>query len=89
MVAAKLRDYGESPTADMTMMGKVPGEIQRENDIRSGYPACPDLTQQKIIFDLLHPQEIGVELTDQFMMDPEASVSAMSFIIRSDLFFQV
>jgi 5-methyltetrahydrofolate--homocysteine methyltransferase len=27
----------------------------------------------------LHPEEIGVRLTDGFMMDPEASVSAIVF----------
>jgi 5-methyltetrahydrofolate--homocysteine methyltransferase len=44
-----------------------------------GYPACPDLTMQQGIFDLLGPGEIGVELTDGCMMDPEASVSALVF----------
>jgi 5-methyltetrahydrofolate--homocysteine methyltransferase len=44
-----------------------------------GYPACPRLEDQQGIFTLLRPQEIGVELTEGFMMDPEASVSAMVF----------
>jgi 5-methyltetrahydrofolate--homocysteine methyltransferase len=42
-----------------------------------GYPACPDLALQAKLFALLDPQEIGVTLTDEFMMDPEASVSAI------------
>ncbi len=42
-----------------------------------GYPATPDLEGQKVIFDLLRPNEMGVSLTDGFMMDPEASVSAI------------
>ncbi|MBE3577611.1 MAG: methionine synthase [Limnochordales bacterium] len=44
-----------------------------------GYPACPDLAQQQVLFRLLRPEEIGIQLTDGFMMDPEASVSAMVF----------
>lgn len=44
-----------------------------------GYPACPDLSDQKKLFDLLNPNEIGVHLTEEFMMDPEASVSAIVF----------
>jgi len=42
-----------------------------------GYPACPDLSMQEGLFELLRPADIGVELTDGHMMDPEASVSAL------------
>ncbi len=42
-----------------------------------GYPSLPDLEAQRVIFDLLRPQEIGIELTEGLMMDPEASVSAV------------
>ena len=45
-----------------------------------GYPACPDLSCQEVIWRLLEPQQhLGVELTEGFMMDPEASVSALVF----------
>jgi len=44
-----------------------------------GYPACPELEQQAKLFGLLRPGEIGVELTEGFMMEPEASVSALVF----------
>jgi 5-methyltetrahydrofolate--homocysteine methyltransferase len=42
-----------------------------------GYPACPDLALQAKLFALLDPAEIGVTLTEEFMMEPEASVSAI------------
>ena len=43
-----------------------------------GYPACPRLEDQEQLWRLLQPYEnIGVELTEEFMMDPEASVSAI------------
>ncbi|MBI3803716.1 MAG: methionine synthase [Nitrospirae bacterium] len=45
-----------------------------------GYPACPNLTDQRKLFRLLDATaKIGVELTDGDMMDPEASVSALVF----------
>ncbi len=44
-----------------------------------GYPACPNLEDQTGLFALLQPEEIGVKLTEGFMMDPEASVSALVF----------
>lgn len=45
-----------------------------------GYPACPRLEDQALLWALLRPdEEIGVQLTDEFMMDPEGSVSALVF----------
>jgi 5-methyltetrahydrofolate--homocysteine methyltransferase len=44
-----------------------------------GYPACPDMEDQQGIWKLLHPEEIGVHLTESMMMEPEASVSALVF----------
>ncbi len=44
-----------------------------------GYPACPRLEDQALLWKLLKPERIGVELTEGYMMDPEASVSAMVF----------
>lgn len=44
-----------------------------------GYPACPRIEDQAQLFEVLRPQDIGVELTEGFMMDPEASVSAIVF----------
>ncbi|HOT75029.1 MAG TPA: methionine synthase [Candidatus Wallbacteria bacterium] len=42
-----------------------------------GYPACPDLSMQKILFDIINPGEIGIELTENFEMTPEQSTSAI------------
>ena len=45
-----------------------------------GYPACPDLEDQTKLFDLLKPEKkIDVRLPSGFMMEPEASVSALVF----------
>jgi 5-methyltetrahydrofolate--homocysteine methyltransferase len=54
-----------------------------------GYPACPNLEDQAGIWTLLHPEEIGVHLTEGMMMDPEASVSALAFHHPDCTYFSV
>ncbi len=54
-----------------------------------GYPACPNLEDQAQLFRLLHPEDIGVSLTDGFMMEPEASVSALVFSHPEARYFNV
>jgi 5-methyltetrahydrofolate--homocysteine methyltransferase len=54
-----------------------------------GYPACPELESQAELFRLLYPEEIGVELTEGFMMEPEASVSALVFHHPDATYFSV
>jgi 5-methyltetrahydrofolate--homocysteine methyltransferase len=44
-----------------------------------GYPACTNLADQVTLFRLLEPESFGLSLTEGFMMDPEASVSALVF----------
>jgi 5-methyltetrahydrofolate--homocysteine methyltransferase len=39
--------------------------------------SCSDLAFQRQLFAVLRPVEIGVDLTEGDMMDPEASVSAL------------
>jgi 5-methyltetrahydrofolate--homocysteine methyltransferase len=42
-----------------------------------GYPACPNLEDQVKLFELLDPARIGVELSEEFQLDPEQSTSAI------------
>ncbi len=42
-----------------------------------GYPACPSLEDQKKLWPLLDPQRIGVNLTEEFQLEPEQSTSAI------------
>jgi 5-methyltetrahydrofolate--homocysteine methyltransferase len=42
-----------------------------------GYAACPDLEDQTQLFQLVDPRRIDVELTDEFMLHPEQSTSAL------------
>jgi 5-methyltetrahydrofolate--homocysteine methyltransferase len=43
-----------------------------------GYPECSNLEDQAGI-SCCGPEEIGIQLTEDFMMDGEASVSALEF----------
>jgi 5-methyltetrahydrofolate--homocysteine methyltransferase len=42
-----------------------------------GYPACPRLEDQEKLFTLLNPSRIGVDLTEEFQLEPEQSTSAI------------
>ncbi len=42
-----------------------------------GYPACPNLEDQTKLFELLQPERIDVELSDEFQLVPEQSTSAV------------
>ena len=72
------RMWGHPDGPDTTMMDRFQAKY-RGKRYSFGYPACPRLEDQSLLFDLLKPEEIGVSLTEGFMMDPEASVSAVVF----------
>lgn len=42
-----------------------------------GYPACPDMSDQAILWRLIEPGRIGCELTENWQIDPEQSTSAI------------
>jgi 5-methyltetrahydrofolate--homocysteine methyltransferase len=42
-----------------------------------GYPACPDHTEKRKLFDLVHAEEAGIGLTETYAMTPAASVSGV------------
>jgi 5-methyltetrahydrofolate--homocysteine methyltransferase len=71
-------DWGFHDPAHMTMIDRFQARYQGKR-YSFGYPACPALEDQAGIWGLLKPEDIGVQLTEGFMMDPEASVSALVF----------
>ena len=71
-------DWGFPDPPEMTMKDRFTSKY-RGKRYSFGYPACPRLEDQAGIWKLLRPEEIGVQLTDGFMMEPEASVSALVF----------
>ena len=42
-----------------------------------GYPACPNLEDNKQLFEILKPERIGITLTEEFQMVPEQSTNAI------------
>jgi 5-methyltetrahydrofolate--homocysteine methyltransferase len=70
--------WGFPDKPDMTMIERFRAEYQGKR-YSFGYPACPRLEDQMLLFGALRPEEVGVQLTDGCMMEPEASVSAVVF----------
>ncbi|MDN5290445.1 MAG: 5-methyltetrahydrofolate--homocysteine methyltransferase [Anaerophaga sp.] len=55
-----------------------------------GYPACPDHSEKRILFDLLNAEEnAGIELTEHFSMYPNASVSGIYLAHPEAVYFGV
>jgi 5-methyltetrahydrofolate--homocysteine methyltransferase len=81
-------DWGFPDPPELTMAQRFTSRY-RGKRYSFGYPACPNLEDQAGIWKLLHPEEIGVQLTEGFMMDPEASVSALVFHHPDCTYFSV
>ncbi|MBN8231356.1 dihydropteroate synthase, partial [Corallococcus macrosporus] len=80
--------WGFPDRADMTMLERFRAEYTGKR-YSFGYPACPRLEDQTKLFAALKPEEIGVQLTDGCMMEPEASVSAIVFHHPNATYFSV
>ncbi len=75
----KIREEWGFPDSDTMPMNELHTAKYRGKRYSFGYPACPNLDDQEGIWKLLHPEDIGVQLTEGMMMEPEASVSAIVF----------
>lgn len=82
------KTWGFADPPEMTLMERFQAKY-RGKRYSFGYPACPRLDDQAGLWNLLSPTEIGVQLTDGFMMDPEASVSALVFHHPAATYFSV
>ncbi|DAB30906.1 MAG TPA: methionine synthase, partial [Sulfurimonas sp. UBA12504] len=63
---------GEGSTLADVQMNKYQG-----SRYSFGYAACPDLELNRPLFDLLKPEEFGIELSETFQIHPEQSTSAL------------
>ena len=55
-----------------------------------GYPACPDHTEKRLLFDLLQVEDnTGITLTESFAMWPAAAVSGFYFAHPEAKYFAV
>jgi 5-methyltetrahydrofolate--homocysteine methyltransferase len=80
--------WGFPDRPDMTMLERFRAEYTGKR-YSFGYPACPRLEDQTLLFNALRPEDIGVQLTDGCMMEPEASVSALVFHHPQAFYFSV
>lgn len=84
-----MRDrWGFPDSPDFTMEERFAAKYQGQR-FSFGYPACPNLEDQEKLFRLLRPEEIGIHLTEGYMMEPEASVSAIVFAHPEARYFNV
>lgn len=63
--------------ADSPELAKLFHQGYQGSRFSFGYPACPRLEDQAKIFELLEPERIGVELSEEFQLHPEQSTSAI------------
>ncbi|WP_026628352.1 methionine synthase [Dyadobacter alkalitolerans] len=54
-----------------------------------GYPACPDHTEKRMLFDLLDAEQLGITLTESYAMYPASSVSGWYFSHPDSRYFPV
>ncbi|MEO1254517.1 MAG: vitamin B12 dependent-methionine synthase activation domain-containing protein, partial [Bacteroidota bacterium] len=76
-VRTELWGYAEDETLDNESLIR-----EKYQGIRPapGYPACPDHTEKRTLFDLLEVEKnTGIELTESFAMYPASSVSGFYF----------
>ncbi|GIN86078.1 methionine synthase [Heyndrickxia sporothermodurans] len=84
-----IRDQWGFPDApDFTMQQRFAAKYQGQR-FSFGYPACPNLEDQEKLFKLLQPEKIGLHLTEGFMMEPEAAVTALVFSHPEARYFNV
>ena len=86
----KVRDYwGYGQSENLSVDDLI---SERYQGIRPapGYPACPDHTEKKKIWDLLKVEErIGLSLTENYAMTPASSVSGYYFAHSESKYFRV
>jgi 5-methyltetrahydrofolate--homocysteine methyltransferase len=81
--------WGYAPDEKLTMEEVL---LAKYKGIRPapGYPACPDHTEKRTIFDLLNAEaSIGVGLTENFAMIPPATVSGYIFSHPASSYFNI
>jgi 5-methyltetrahydrofolate--homocysteine methyltransferase len=76
---ARVREELGIGTDDAPDVAGILKQKYRGERFSFGYPACPDLSQQKPLCELLGADRIGVRLSEEFQLDPEQSTSAIIF----------
>ena len=85
----RIREELGIATHDAPEMNKLFKQGYQGSRYSFGYPACPNLEDQTKLFRLLQPERIDVSLTDEFMLDPEQSTSAIIVHHEAAKYFQI
>lgn len=73
----KVREEWGIAGKDADTIQKIFAQGYQGSRFSPGYPACPNLEDQTQIFSILDPTRIGLELSEEFMLEPEQSTSAL------------
>jgi len=82
------RDWGYGRDEQLSA-DDLAGEKYRGIRPAFGYPACPDHTEKRKLFELLDAPSQGIALTEHFAMTPAASVSGLYFASPAARYFVV
>ena len=82
------RDWGYGASEQLTP-DDLAAETYRGIRPAFGYPACPDHTEKRRLFDLLGAEAIGMALTESYAMTPAASVSGLYFSSPQARYFAI
>ena len=74
---ARIREELSVSDEDSTEISEILDQGYRGSRYSFGYPACPDIEQQVQLCELLEPDRIGVQLSEEFQLHPEQSTSAI------------
>ena len=74
---ARIRSELAIGSDDATDISGILDQGYRGSRYSFGYPACPDIEQQRQLCELLEPERIGVSLSEEFQLHPEQSTSAI------------
>jgi 5-methyltetrahydrofolate--homocysteine methyltransferase len=74
---------------DPTELSEILGVKYRGARFSLGYPACPDMEDRKKVVELLKPERIGVELSEELQLHPEQSTDAFVFHHPEAKYFSV
>ena len=74
---ARIREELNVSGDDSKLIDEILDQGYRGSRYSFGYPACPDIEQQVQLCELLEPERIGVELSEEFQLHPEQSTSAI------------
>ena len=92
-----LAEYWHSRIRDELGFGSEdPSDISEFFDLKYrgarfslGYPACPDMEDRRKVVELLKPERLGIELSEELQLHPEQSTDAFVFHHPEAKYFSV